>query len=111
MKTTKGFGNLRSHLAITLCAVGGLLVLCAPPAGEAINTVASNAAAVQPDAAPQAVAAPAHNSAGVDEVLKMVDAKVDPSVIAAYVRGSGVAYSLSANEIIDSRIMGCRETS
>ena len=40
------------------------------------------------------------------DVLKMANAKVDPSVIQAYVRNSAVAYNLSAGEIIALRDHG-----
>lgn len=44
--------------------------------------------------------APVRFSPGVDEILKMVDAKVDPGVIKAFIKNSPVAYNLSAGEII-----------
>ena len=54
-----------------------------PLASEAINVVSPGAPAVQAPAAPQAP--PAKYSAGIAEIVKMVDAKVDPEVIQAYV--------------------------
>src|SRR5439155_22270959 len=47
----------------------------------------------------QAVA-PAAHSAGVSEILKLVDAKVDAEVIKAYIHNSPVPYNPNAAEII-----------
>jgi hypothetical protein len=41
-----------------------------------------------------------HLSPGLDEILKLVDAKVDPEVIKAYIHNSGIPYAPSASEII-----------
>jgi hypothetical protein len=49
---------------------------------------------------PTQAAAPSYNSAGVSDVMKMVDAKVDANVIKAYIQNSSTAYNPSATEII-----------
>ena len=41
-----------------------------------------------------------HFSAGVAEILKMVDAKVDIEIIKTFIRNSPVPYNLSSSEII-----------
>ncbi|HVV71706.1 MAG TPA: hypothetical protein VHI52_09435 [Verrucomicrobiae bacterium] len=45
-------------------------------------------------------------SPGVQDVLKMADAKVDPEVLKAYIKNSPHASSLSADEIIDLKKKG-----
>src|SRR5271165_4179634 len=106
MKTVKGFWNLGARLVCRLCMAGSVLVLCAPLPSVAINTVASGTTAAQPEASPQQVAPPVRYSAGVADVLKMMDAKVDPAIIQAYVKSSSVAYNLNAGEIITLRDHG-----
>jgi len=56
-------------------------------------------------AQPQPVAAMRY-SPGVQEVLKMVDAKVDADVLRAFIRNSPAAYSLSADDIISLKTKG-----
>lgn len=56
-------------------------------------------AAATPETTP-APASPPVFSAGVGDIVKMVDAKVDPQVIRAYIQSSPTAYNPSANEII-----------
>src|SRR5436190_17891487 len=41
-----------------------------------------------------------HLSAGVPEILKMIDAKVDIEVVKTFIRNSPVPYNLSSSEII-----------
>jgi hypothetical protein len=70
--------------------VAGALVLCAPVASRAINSVA-----------PAAQTAPAARySSGVADIVKLVDAKVDPEVVKTYIKSSPTAYNPSAAEII-----------
>ena len=52
------------------------------------------------DAPPPQAVAKVQFSAGVSEILKMVDAKVEGSVILAYIESSPTAYNPSASEII-----------
>lgn len=59
-----------------------------------ISTVAAS------DAPPDQVVARIQFSTGVSEILKMVDAKVEGSVILAYIDSSPTAYNPSASEII-----------
>jgi hypothetical protein len=59
-----------------------------------LGTVA--APAVAPTESPPA----ATYSAGVAEIVKMVDAKVDPQVIKAYIKNSPIPYSPTSSEII-----------
>jgi hypothetical protein len=60
------------------------------------------------DTAPAAVAptpSPSYSS-GMDEILRMVDAKVNVDVMKAYIKNSSVAYNLSASEIITMKERG-----
>jgi len=43
---------------------------------------------------------------GVQEIMKMVEAKVDPAVLQAYIKNSPTAYTLSADVIIDLKKKG-----
>ena len=70
--------------------VAGALVLCAPVTSRAINSVAP--------ASPTIPAA--RFSPGVADIVKLVDAKVDPEVIKTYIKSSSTAYNPSATEII-----------
>ena len=78
----------------------GTLVVWLPAASRAINTVAPSTPAASQDAPAVQNAAAARFSAGVGDILKMVDAKVDAEVIKAYVKNSPTAYNPSATEII-----------
>ncbi len=78
------------------CAL--LLGACLP--SSAINSVAPSAAAVTQEAPSTPSAPPATFSAGVADILKMVDARVDLEVIQTYVRNSPTAYNPTATEII-----------
>jgi hypothetical protein len=70
-------------------------------AGLVSSGVVPRAQALELATAAQSSAAPAANyQAGINEVLKLVDAKLDSEVIKAYIKSSPVAYSLSASEII-----------
>jgi hypothetical protein len=80
--------------------VAGALVLGAPVTSRAINAVAPTAGAVTQDT-PAAQNAPvARFSPGVADIVKMVDAKVDPEVVKTYIQNSSTAYNPSATEII-----------
>ena len=72
----------------------GALVLCAPVASRAINAVAPAAGGVQ-QGAPVAWPSP-----GIADIVKLVDTKVDATVIQTYVRNAPTAYNPSATEII-----------
>src|SRR5690349_8417938 len=76
---------------VMAAAIAALVQLCSP--GGLSLALASGTAG---DPAQMA----AYNSAGVSDVLKMVDAKVDPVVIKAYIQNSSTAYNPSANEIV-----------
>jgi hypothetical protein len=98
----------RSRLADVLVTTAALLSLCAT--ALAIETITSTAPVpVQPGTDPasqNAFAAPAAWSAGMPEILKMLDAKVDPEVIIAYVKNSPFGYHPSAAELIELRNRG-----
>ncbi len=85
---------------IRACLVAGAVVLCAPVASRAINAVAPNAAAASQQRTVGQNAAPPKYSAGVADIVKLVDAKVDTGVIETYIRNSPTAYNPSATEII-----------
>jgi hypothetical protein len=77
----------------------------AAPPGYAPAAVAERPSTPAPP--PPRVAPPrapaARSSPGVAEVMRMVEAKVDPGVIRAYIANSQVPYHLSADEIIALR--------
>src|SRR5262245_5498264 len=96
--------------SLPLSVLGALCLPFAPGSFQAVSaaTVAAEGdTAAAPSAAPSTpTAAPTHYSAGVAEILKMVDAKVDPDVITAYVKNSSTAYNPTASEIIALRGRG-----
>ena len=99
MKTVNQSEAMKSRLTAAWI-VAGALVLGAPVTSRAINAAAPTAGAVNQDA-PAAQNAPvARFSPGVADIVKMVDAKVDPEVIKTYIQHSPTAYNPSATEII-----------
>jgi hypothetical protein len=86
--------------------VAGALLLGAPITSRAINSAAPTAGAVNLNtlAAPNAPAM--KSSPGVADIVKMVDAKVDPEVVKTYIQNSPTAYNPSATEIIALRDHG-----
>jgi hypothetical protein len=90
----------RSEAAKWGLIAAGALMIWAPVASKAINTVAPATAAASEDAPGVQNAPAAQFSAGVGDILKMVEAKVDPEVIKAYISSSPIAYNPSAAEII-----------
>src|SRR5258706_4345958 len=50
--------------------------------------------------------AAARYSAGIAEILKLVDAKIDAEVIKAYIKSSPIAYNPGATEIISLKDRG-----
>ena len=50
--------------------------------------------------APAVAAEPVHFSPGIRDILKLLEAKVEPSVINSYIKSSTVAYNPTATEII-----------
>ena len=97
MKTATCSGDRKFRVISGLCAAGSALILCAPFPSPAINAVAPGALTTQAQAQPyQASPAPRY-SPGVADVLKMVEARIDPEVLKAYVQASPVAYKLNAS--------------
>jgi hypothetical protein len=90
---------------IRIWLIVGAVVLCAPVASRAINAEPP-ATGVNPGAVAAPTAPSARFSPGVAEVVKLVDAKVDPTVIQIYVQNSPTAYNPSATEIIALRDRG-----
>jgi hypothetical protein len=80
--------------------VAGAMVLWAPMASRAINAVTTGAGAVNQDVHAAQAGPIARYSPGVADIVKMVEAKVDPEVIKTYVKSSSTAYNPSATEII-----------
>jgi len=103
MKTRKLTTFSRTCGSLSLSLLGALSLSFAPASFQAVSAATL---AAEGDTAATQPAAPHHYSAGVEEILKMVDAKVDPEVIAAYVKNSTVAYNPSASEIIALRARG-----
>ena len=75
-------------------------MLGVPVSTSAINTAASTVGTVDQDASAAQNAPVARFSPGVADIVKMVDAKVDPEVIKTYIQHSATAYNPSASEII-----------
>jgi len=80
--------------------MAGVMLLCVPVASRAINSVAPATGTVNQGAAAAPTAPAATFSPGVADVVKMVEAKVDPEVIKTYVKSSPTAYNPNATEII-----------
>ena len=99
MKTAKRSELVNRHL-IKAWLVAGAVVLCAPVASRAINSVAPGTGGVAQDAAVAPTAPAARFSPGIADIVRLVDAKVDAEVIKTYVRNSPTAYNPSATEII-----------
>jgi hypothetical protein len=95
MKMAKQSEIVKGH-RITAWLIAGAVLLYAPAASRAINAVAP----VNPEAAAAPTAPAARFSPGVADIVKMVEAKVDPEVIKTYVKSSPTAYNPSATEII-----------
>jgi hypothetical protein len=79
---------------------GGVLILLTPVVSPGVSVGPATSGAVEPVAAAQPGVATIKSSAGVADILKMVDAGVSPDVVKAYVKTSPIAYNLSASEII-----------
>ena len=97
MKTSKQSKNLRSRLAGGLLIAGTLAVtmpfLC--PSAEARATVSASATV-----SGTSESTTLRYSAGIEDILKMVDAKVDTEVVKAYIKNSSTAYNPNVSEII-----------
>lgn len=99
MNSVKRNATVRSRL-IRIWLVAGGVVLCGPVASRAINAVTPATSAVQQGATAGQTAGAAWSSPGVADIVKLVDAKVDGTVIQSYVKNSPTAYNPSATEII-----------
>ncbi|MCX6928145.1 MAG: hypothetical protein NT154_33780, partial [Verrucomicrobia bacterium] len=93
MKTANQSENVSNGL-IAAWYVAGVLFLGCPLSSKAIESVGPSADAVK-EAAPAATF-----SSGLADIVKMVDAKVDPEVIKTYIKSAPTAYNPSATEII-----------
>src|SRR6516165_6587088 len=58
-----------------------------------------------PDAAP-AQGITAGHSAGVSDILKMLDAKVDLEVVKTYIKNSSIAYNPTAEDVVTLKQRG-----
>ena len=76
-----------ARLSRRIQMVWGVVLACATMAGVARSGAAS-------------ADVPAEYSAGVADIVRMVEAKVDMEVIKAYIRSAPIAYSPKATEII-----------
>jgi hypothetical protein len=95
MKMTKRSENVKGH-QIQAWLMAGVVLMCSPMGSRAINSVAP----ADPGIAAAPTAPATRFSPGVADVVRMVDAKVDPEVIKTYVKNSPTAYNPSASEII-----------
>src|SRR2546422_6084589 len=78
------------------------LVACIPLfcyAASALEVTGTASAGLNANGAAQSAVSIGY-SPGIGEVLKMVDAKVDGTIIKAYIKNSPTAYNPNANEII-----------
>src|SRR5512132_1779822 len=92
-----------SNLILRLAGSLSLLTLAAtisPVLGQTVDTVAPLGKEPAPVPAVPPAPAPAPLSPGVADVVKMLNAKVDPDVVKTYIANSGTAYRLSAEEIV-----------
>ncbi len=107
MKISKQSKTGKNHLARGL-------ILAAALAGTTLGWRASAAIVAADSSTPGAIVirgtdssgAPSNLSSGVSDVLKMVQAKVDPEVIKTYVKNSPIAYNPSATEVISLKEHG-----
>ena len=90
---------MNGHL-IRAWLVAGVVVLWAPIASKAINSVTAAADAIPPEATAVQTAPLARYSPGIVDIAKLVDAKVDVEVIKTYIKNSPTAYNPTATEII-----------
>ncbi len=90
MRSSNRFPRMASVAALAL--MGGLASVTFTPALALSSAPSSPSDSAQP--------APASFSPGVREVLKMLDAKVDPAVIKAYIQNSNIPFNPTAAEII-----------
>jgi hypothetical protein len=102
MKLSNPFGALFS--AVLLAALFTSLTAQAITA-DASATNTSSGIQVAPAPATEHPSA-ARFSPGAQEIVNMLEAKVDPEVIKAYIKNSPVPYNLSASEIIDLKSHG-----
>src|SRR5664279_4105726 len=99
MKATKQRLTVRGSCLGTWAAVGAVMV-CAPLVSMAINAVPPGAEGAQPDAKAAQTVPALRYSPGVADIVKLVDAKVDPEVIKTYIKNAPTAYNPNATEII-----------
>jgi len=102
MKLSNPFGA--HFLAVSLTALFSSLTAQAITA-DASATNASSGIQVAPAPAPERSSVPRF-SPSAQEIVNMLEAKVDPEVIKAYIKNSPVPYNLSAAEIIDLKTHG-----
>ena len=114
---------MKTHLAGKLLMAGALLAApllmwaqsddgkvaaASPSAQTATDTGGSDA--TKQDKALELGQSPAPAlSAGIEEILKMVDAKVSPDVIKAYVESAAVGCNLAATDIVALKAGGVRD--
>ena len=89
---------------LTIAAMAALIPLFYSVA-SAIEVTGVASAGLTANGAPQGAATLGY-SQGIGEILKMVDAKVDVTVIKAYIKNSPTAYNPNANEIIAMKQRG-----
>ena len=99
MKTVEQSGHRKRRL-FGAWVVAGAMVLGASVESNAINTVAPGAAAANQNTAVTPRIPGAGYSAGIADIVKLAEAKVEPEVIKTFIGNSPVAYNPSATEII-----------
>ena len=102
MKISKPLGDLPGRPAGMFFLVAAFATTTLFPSARAITAeiAASDAPPVVQAAPAPETPPPARFSPGIQDILKMLDAKVDTDVIKVYVRNSMVPYNPNASEII-----------
>jgi hypothetical protein len=100
MKTVKQGVTLRTRWISGLYMAGAALIFCSPLPCGSIDAVSSGTVTVDSNGNSALVVPTPRYSAGVEDVLRMVDAKIDPTVVQAYIKSASVPYDLRAGEII-----------
>ena len=116
---------MKTHLAGKLLMAGALLaapllmwaqsddgkVAAASPSAQTATDTGGSDATKQDKALELGQSSALALSAGIEEILKMVDAKVSPDVIKAYVESATVACNPTATDIVTLKARGFQMTS
>jgi hypothetical protein len=99
MKTVNRHKRFNGNL-LRVWLVAGVITFWASLESQCINAVAPGVVAARPNGAATPTISAARYSAGIADIVKLTDAKVDPEVIKTFIKSSQVAYNPSADELI-----------